>query len=64
VTAAANAVGSVQAGSILPIRYDAADRSYLDIDRQALLHRHARFDEEADQAKTAEAEDRLRRHDN
>lgn len=49
-------------GSTLPMRYDPADRSYVDIDRQALLVRHARFDEKMNRTRIKEAEDRLRRH--
>ncbi len=43
--------------------YDTADHSYLNLDRQALLERHARFDEEIDREKVKEAQDRLRSRD-
>ncbi|GLL05657.1 hypothetical protein GCM10017581_074040 [Dactylosporangium matsuzakiense] len=48
-------------GSTLPMRYDPADRAYIDIDRRALLDRHARFEREADRARIEDAE-RRRRH--
>ena len=50
-------------GSVLPMRYDPADPSYIDIDRQALLDRHARFDEKISQEQIAQAEERLHRGD-
>jgi hypothetical protein len=50
-------------GSTLPMRYDPADRSYLDIDRPALLERHARFDDKLDRDRIKEAEGRLHRQD-
>ena len=51
----------VDVGSTLPMRYDPDDRAYLDIDRAALLQRHARFEERLDRARIKEAEKRLRR---
>jgi len=50
-------------GSTLPMRHDPADRSYVDIDRQALLERHARFEEQTNRARIKEAKDRLRGQD-
>jgi hypothetical protein len=50
-------------GSTIPMRYDPADRSYLDIDRQALIEQHIRTDEKINEARIQEAEDRLHRHD-
>jgi len=50
-------------GSTLPMRYDPTDRSYIDIDRRALVDRHARFDERINRARIKDAEDRLRRRD-
>ncbi|MFI5910846.1 hypothetical protein [Dactylosporangium sp. NPDC051541] len=43
-------------GSVLPMRYDPADRAYIDIDRQALIDRHARFDAKINRARVREAE--------
>lgn len=50
-------------GSTLPMRYDPGDRAYVDIDRPALLQRHARFEEKLNRERIKDAEDRLRRRE-